>query len=185
MHSEKSLEHVKYCSDINKEKELVALLLDSQNLEESIPKELNFALLKPQKGIKRTIQTIQEEESDEWTDLVDTTNEYSTQHGKTNDSELRNSAAEQNECKHKNLLNNVPVNMSTAQPFATMSKYTFWNRQPKTEENPDTGKTEKEEQSKTKQDGSTKQQKKYKMVTDEIEAIGGGKIKVTKLVEDV
>lgn len=154
---------MKYCSDANKEKELVELLLDGKNLEKSTPpkkSKINLVVKQQRDERKRSIQAIQEETAES----VD----------------LKESALmEQQKCTR-------PVKMANkTESFDTTPKYTFWHRQPKTKENTETGKKETGDQPpKTQQDGATKQ-KKYKMVTDEIEAIGGGKIKVTKLVEDV
>lgn len=210
MHSEKNVEEEKYCSDPTKEKELVALLLDSQNVEELKEKQdANLNSCSPSdeqqnnkseayemsenSEQKQPEQSTEDEKTEDWD--LNAAKEYPVQQmclNKTNkslasDAERKpsSSSEQQNEGKHKNLLNNVPVNMRKTQSFATMPKYTFWNRQPKTNVNPDAEKSkEKDGESKKKQEGGV-EQKKYKMVTDEIDKIGGGKMKVTKLVEDV
>lgn len=130
---------------------------------------------------------------EEW--KLDTKKEYPLQlqhpHPKcsrsANDVEAKTSSSEQQkdvkEPLHKNVLKNVPPNIGKTQSFTTLPKYTFWNRQPKVEVNPNTAKKEKEEP--PKQIKEEPAQKKYKFVTDEIDGITGEKIKVTKLVEDV
>lgn len=158
---------MKYCSDANKEKELLELLLDGKNLEKTTPpkkSKVNVSVKQSRGERKRPIQAIQEE----------TTESVDLKEGEVKKGALME---QQKFTRPVKIANNT-------ESFDTTPKYTFWHRQPKTKEETDTGKKEKDQQSKTQQDGTTKQ-KKYKMVTDEIEAIGGGKIKVTKLVEDV
>lgn len=148
-----------------------------------------------EEALKKIKQPVaQDEEVDkqkEW--KLDTKKEYPLEQilpkpsHSTNDVELKTSASEQQkevrEPLHRHVLNNVPSNMRKTQSFATLPKYTFWNRQPKVDANTNNAsKKEKEEEPKKKEEP---EQKKYKFVTDEIEGIAGGKVKVTKLVEDV
>lgn len=82
---------------------------------------------------------------------------------------------------HINVYNFIPSNVRKIQSFTTLPRYTLWNRQPKIDVNTNKKEKEKEEEQKNQEPV----QKKYKMVTDEVETVGGGKIKVTKLVEDL
>lgn len=148
-----------------------------------------------EEALKRVRQPAEQDEGGdkqkEW--KLDTKKEYPLEQilpkasHSTNDVELRAGASEQqNEVRepvHGHVLNNVPSNMRKTQSFVTLPKYTFWNRQPKVDANTNNvPKKEKEEEPKKIEEP---EQKKYKFVTDEIEGIGGGKVKVTKLVEDV